>query len=124
VNLLSYRGLIDNQYTDVSNLTTLLGTLVNSYRLLIGGAYELNNISEAKKSDVKEAVKRADNLGEIIDEIIKTLDECNTSYIKYCKIKKSFIDDKTIKDNILTEINNEIEFQNSSSREDDEDDEF
>ena len=119
---MSYRGLINNQYTDVSNLTTLLSTLVNSYRLLIGGAYELNNISEAKKSDVKEAVKRADNLGEIIDEIIKTLDECNTSYFKYCKIKKSFIDDKAIKDNILTEINNEVEFQNSSSRDDEDKD--
>lgn len=119
---MSYRGLINNQYTDVSNLTSLLSTLVNSYRLLIGGAYELNNISEAKKSDVKEAVKRADNLGEIIDEIIKTLDECNTSYVKYCKIKKSFMDDKVIKDNILTEINNEVEFQNSSSRDDEDED--
>ena len=119
---MSYRGLIKDQYTDVSNLTSLLNTLVNSYRLLIGGAYELNNISEARKSDVKEAVKRADNLGEIIDQIIKTLDECNTSYVKYCKMKKSYIDDKVIKDNILTEINNELEFKNSSSIKDDYDD--
>ncbi len=112
---------MNNQYNEVNNLTTLLNSLVNSYRLLIGGAYELNNISEAKKGDVKDAVKRADDLGEIIDEIIRTLDECNTSYIKYCKIKKSFIDEKSIKDNILTEINNEIEFKNSSGREDEED---
>ena len=115
---MSYRHIIKDQYTDVSNLTSILNSLVNSYRLLIGGAYELNNISEARKSDVKEAVKRADSLGEIIDEIIKTLDECNTSYVKYCKIKKSFIDEKSIKDNILTEINNEVEFQNSSDRDD------
>ncbi|MDV4151951.1 hypothetical protein R0131_14075 [Clostridium sp. AL.422] len=118
---MAYRHLMNNQYNEVNNLTTLLNSLVNSYRLLIGGAYELNNISEAKKGDVKDAVKRADDLGEIIDEIIRTLDECNTSYIKYCKIKKSFIDEKSIKDNILTEINNEIEFKNSSGREDEED---
>lgn len=121
---MSYRHIIKDQYNDVNNLTSLLNSLVNSYRLLIGGAYELNNISEARKSDVKEAVKRADNLGEIIDEIIKTLDDCNTSYVKYCKMKKSFIDDKAIKDNILTEINKDLDFKNSPGRdEDDEDDE-
>ncbi len=54
-------------------LTNLLNSMVNSYRLLVGGANELNNISEAKKVQVKEAIKRADDLGEIIDEIIKTL---------------------------------------------------
>lgn len=119
---MSYRHLIKDQYNDINNLTTLLNSLVNSYRLLIGGAYELNNISEAKKSDVKEAVKRADNLGEIIDEVIKGLEDCNTSYVKYCKIKKSFIDDKALKDNILTEINSELDFKNSSGR-DEEDEE-
>lgn len=116
---MAYRHIIKDQYTDINNLTTLLNSLVNSYRLLIGGAYELNNISEAKKSDVKEAVKRADDVGEIIDEIIKALDECNTSYVKYCKIKKSFIDEKSIKDNIWTEINHELNFNNSSDRDDD-----
>ncbi|WP_066891079.1 hypothetical protein [Clostridium nigeriense] len=121
---MAYRHLIKDQYTDISNLTTLLNSLVNSYRLLIGGAYELNNISEAKKSDVKEAVKRADDVGEIIDEIIKALDECNTSYVKYCKIKKSFIDEKAIKDNILTEINYELDFKNSPHKyKDDEEEE-
>lgn len=120
---MAYRHIIKDQYTDISNLTTLLNSLVNSYRLLIGGAYELNNISEAKKGDVKEAVNRADDVGEIIDEIIKALDECNTSYVKYCKIKKSFIDEKAIKDNIWTEINHELNFSNSSDRDEDEDEE-
>lgn len=120
---MSYRHIIKDQYNDVNNLTSLLNSLVNSYRLLIGGAYELNNISEARKSDVKEAVKRADNLGEIIDEIIKTLDDCNTSYVKYCKMKKSFIDDKAIKDNILTEINKDLDFKNSPGRDEDDEDE-
>ena len=120
---MSYGQLMKNQYNDVNNLTTLLNSLVNSYRLLIGGAYELNNISEARKSEVKVAVKRVDNLGEIIDEIIKALDECNTSYVKYCKIKKGFIDEKSSKDNILTEINNDLNFNNSSGRDEEDDEE-
>lgn len=120
---MSYKNLMKNQYNDINNLTTLLSSFVSSYRLLIGGAYELNNISEAKKSDVREAVKRADNLGEIIDEIIKALDDCNTSYVKYCKIKKGFIEEKSNKDNILTEINFELDFQNSPGRDDEDDDE-
>ncbi|MBS4804522.1 MAG: hypothetical protein KH005_06505 [Clostridium sp.] len=120
---MSYRHLMKNQYNDINNLTNLLGSMVNSYRLLIGGANELNNISEAKKGDVKEAVKRADNLGEIIDEIIKTLDDCSGAYVKYCKLKKNYIDDKTIKDNILTEIDYDLQFNNSERDEDEDEDE-
>lgn len=116
---MQYRSLIKSHYNEINNLTNLLNSMVNSYRLLVGGANELNNISEAKKSQVKEAVKRADDLGEIIDEIIKTLDECSASYTKYCKIKKQYVDEKTNKDNILTEIDYEIQF-NNSEREDEE----
>lgn len=116
-----YRNLMKNQYNEINNLTNLLSSMVNSYRLLIGGANELNNIYEAKKGNVKDAVKRADDLGEIIDEIIKTIDECSTSYIKYCKIKKSFIDEFSDKDSILTEIDYELDFKNSTKRDEDED---
>ncbi|MDZ5035333.1 hypothetical protein, partial [Clostridium perfringens] len=94
---MGYKDLIRGQYNEINNLTNLLSSMVNSYRLLIGGANELNNISEAKKSQVKEAVERADDLGDIIDEIIKTIEECSTSYTKYCKIKKQFIEEKTNK---------------------------
>ena len=114
-----YRDLIKNQYDEINNLTNLLGSMVNSYRLLIGGANELNNISEAKKSHVRDAVERADDLGDIIDEIIKTLDECSSSYTRYCKMQKQYIDEKTNKDNILTEIDYELDFDNSE-REDEE----
>jgi hypothetical protein len=92
--------------------------MVNSYRLLVGGAYELNNISEAKKNKVKEAVDRATDLGKIIDEIISAIDECSDSYIKYVKIKKQFVEDNTDKQVILTEINNELNFMNSEREED------
>lgn len=116
---MKYKDLIKGQYNEINNLTTLLGSMVNSYRLLIGGANELNNTSEAKRSSVKDAVKRIDDLGEIIDEIIKTLEESSTSYTKYCKIREEFIDGKTNKNNILTEINNELQFKNSERGEDD-----
>ncbi|WP_411169995.1 hypothetical protein ACH36K_05745 [Clostridium sp. MB05] len=116
---MGYKDLIRGQYNEINNLTNLLSSMVNSYRLLIGGANELNNISEAKKSQVKEAVERADDLGDIIDEIIKTIEECSTSYTKYCKIKKQFIEEKTNKHNILTEIDFDLDFDNSE-REDEE----
>lgn len=110
---MQYKDLIQDQYNEINNLNNLLSSMVNSYRLLIGGANELNNISETKKSKVKDAVKRSEDLGHIIDEIIKTLDECSGSYIKYCKIKKQFIEENTTKDAILTEINYELDFNNS-----------
>ena len=111
-----------NQFNEINNLTNLLSSMVNSYRLLIGGANELNNIYEAKKGNVKDAVKRVEDLGEIIDEIIKTIDECSTSYIKYCKIKKSFIEEFSDKDSIMTEIDYELDFKNSTGRDEDEND--
>lgn len=86
--------------------------MVNSYRLLIGGANELNNTSEAKKSKVKEAIDRANALGKIIDEVISVLGECCDSYIEYCKIRKEFIKANTSEQIILTEINEELNFIN------------
>ncbi|WP_322546204.1 hypothetical protein [Clostridium perfringens] len=44
---MGYKDLIRGQYNEINNLTNLLSSMVNSYRLLIGGAIELNNISEA-----------------------------------------------------------------------------
>ena len=110
---MQYKDLIQDHYNEINNLNNLLSSMVNSYRLLIGGANELNNISEVKKSKVKEAVERSEELGHIIDSIIKTIDECSGSYIKYCKIKKQFIEENTNKDVILTEINYELDFDNS-----------
>ena len=119
---MKYQQLMKQYYGDLSNLNQLLQSMVNSYRLLIAGAAELNNINEARRSYVKVAVKRADNLGEIIDEIIKTLDDCSGAYVKYCKLKKNYIDDKTIKDNILTEIDYDLQFNNSERDEDEDED--
>ena len=114
---MKYQQLMKQYYGDINNLSQLLQSMVNSYRLLIAGAAELNNINEAKSSYVKVAVKRADNLGEIIDHVIELLDECGESYFKYIKIVGGHILKNTDNNVILTEVDNELLFQDASVRE-------
>ena len=66
----------------VEQLTVLLASLTNSYRLLVGSADEFNRISLAKRSDVEDAIDRASDLGEIIDDIIKKLDHKLDDYLE------------------------------------------
>ena len=110
---MAYREVIKNNGEELNNLADLLGKFVNSYRLLIGGAGELNIIALAKKSEVKDALDRAADVGAIIDDLVKVIESSDNCYFKYMKIKNNFILSKTEKDSILTEINNELEFQNS-----------
>ncbi|MBU3137429.1 hypothetical protein KPL39_14255 [Clostridium gasigenes] len=110
---MAYREVIKNNGEELNNLADLLGKFVNSYRLLIGGAGELNIIALAKKSEIKDALDRAANVGAIIDDLVKVIESSDNCYFKYMKIKNNFILSKTEKDSILTEINNELEFQNS-----------
>lgn len=58
----------------ISDLISALKPLSESYRLLVGAADELNGITLAHKKDLKDAIQRADDLGDIIDKVIKTLD--------------------------------------------------
>lgn len=60
-------------FNDVNNLNTLLTQLVNSYRLTVGAAEEFNRISFSTKDDVEDAVARADELGELLDDVIQVL---------------------------------------------------
>lgn len=106
-----YKNMMQDQYKDISNLTSLLSSMVNSYRLLIGSANDLSNLPEAKDNKIKDAVDRAVTLGKIIDEVISSIDACSYSYIKYCKIKKDIIEEKTNKGIILNEINDELNFR-------------
>lgn len=106
-----YKSVIQDQYKDISNLTSILSSMVNSYRLLIGSANDLSNLPEAKDNKIKEAVERALALGKIIDKVIDVLDDSSYSYIKYCKIKKDVIEENTNKGVIQTEINNELNFK-------------
>lgn len=106
------RKVVETYYSDLNNLADLLGKLVNSYRLLIGGADELNKIALAKKKEVKEALNRADELGEIIDNIIIALERASYSYVDYCSIKSEIIKGKLTSDNIETEIDDDLKFEN------------
>ena len=114
---MKYQQLMKQYYGDINNLSQVLQSMVNSYRLLIAGAAELNNINEAKSSYVKVAVKRADSLGKIIDHIIDLIDECGEGYFKYIKIVGGHILKNTDNNVILTEVDNELLFQDASVRE-------
>ncbi|QGU96064.1 hypothetical protein GOM49_14045 [Clostridium bovifaecis] len=105
------RKVIQTYYTDINNLADLLGKLVNSYRLLIGGADELNKIALSKKSDVRDALKRADKLGDIIDEIIEILEKSSDSYVDYCDLKSEIIKGKLNEGYIYTEIEEDLNFK-------------
>lgn len=119
---MAYQEIIQNNSDELNKLADLLGKFVNSYRLLIGGAGELNNIALAKKDVVKDAIERAEDVGAIIDDLVRVIEGSGNCYFKYAKIKNEFILSKTQKDLILTEIDNELDFQNSK-RDDEDDDE-
>ena len=91
--------------------------MVDSYRLLIAGAAELNNIYEAKSSYVKDAVHRANKLGDTIDNVIDLLEECGETYFKYCAVMGEYILKKSDNKVILTEVDEELFLQDSSVRE-------
>ncbi len=100
--------MIQTYYSDINNLADILTKLVSSYRLIIGGADELNKIALSKKSDVKDALKRADSLGDIIDETIKVLDDASYSYMSYCRMKTEIMKDKIQIEFIETEIDEDL----------------
>lgn len=58
----------------VTQLTDILSSLTQSYRLMIGGAEEFNRITLASRDDVDDAIDRADSVGNIIDEVLIALE--------------------------------------------------
>ncbi|KOF56925.1 MULTISPECIES: hypothetical protein [Clostridium] len=102
------RKIIEDYYCDLNNLSGLLTNCVSSYRLLIGGASELNQITPATKHDVKKAIQRVNKLGDIIDELLKTMECYEIDYINYCKIKASVMECKLNKEFVLSQIEEEL----------------
>lgn len=111
-----HRKIVEQYYVDINNLTELLSKLVNSYRLLIGGAAELNTIALSHKKEVKDALKRVDELGDIIDKVINVLDRSSFSYMDYCKLKAEILESKMQVQYIETEIDEELEFNNDNDK--------
>ena len=111
---MKYNQLMKEYYSNVNNLTHLLRSMVDSYRLLIAGAAELNNINEARTSYVKDAVHRADKLGETIDHLIELIDDCGESYFHYCAVIGDYMLKKGDNKAILTEVDEELLFNDAT----------
>lgn len=110
---MGYHKVMKDYYANLNNLADLLKKLTESYRLLIGGAFELNNIPEARTKYVKEAVGRADKLGDEIDHLIDLLEECGESYYNYCATVNEYILKNADNKVILTEVDSDLQFENS-----------
>lgn len=111
---MSYREAIHSYYDDLNNLTDLLNKYVNIYRLLVASAAEANNTSSATREHIKEASERAAKMGDLIDEVIKVIEDSEDHYLKYCKTKSKVISSNTGKGDIYNEITKELDFDNSS----------
>jgi hypothetical protein len=110
--ILSDRKIMEDYCTDICNLVDILNKLTNSYRLLIGGAGELNSIGLARKNQIRDAIDRAVDLGNIIDKVMKSLDKSSCAYFDYCELKCKFLNNKVIEAYVLTEINEELQLKN------------
>lgn len=105
---MSHRKIIEDYYCDVNNLAELLSKLTNSYRLLIGGVGELNSIAGVHKSEVKDSLKRAYKVGNVIDKVVDTLKDSTEAYTEYCKITTEVIKRKMQIKYVETEIDDEL----------------
>lgn len=110
--ILGYGEVIHAHYDDLNNLSNLLRNYIEIYRLLISSTSELNSTSISKKAELKHAIERIDNIGEIIDDILKVIKKCEVSYGKYCFLKSEVISANTEKDSIMMEIHKDLEFHN------------
>lgn len=105
------RKVVETYYADINNLADLLTKLVNSYRLLIGGADELNKIALASKGQIKDSLKRVDKLGDLIDEVIDALEESSHSYLEYCYLKSNLIKGRVNEACLITEIQEKLNYK-------------
>ena len=82
-------------FKEVNNLSVVLSSYANTYRLLVG----------------------ADEMGKIIDSILEVIKDNEEAYIKYIKLKSKFIMEKASKDIIQTEVEQDLLFENSNREE-------
>lgn len=115
---MSHKKLMDEYYCDINNLADLLSKLINNYRVLIGGAGELNSMSVSHKKDAKDALHRANKLGDMIDKVLNTLERSTLGYVEYCKMKSEIMKGKMLSQYIETEINEELFLNNLDELED------
>lgn len=102
------KRFIDDYYCDMNNIIDSITKLANSYRLMIGGAEELNRITLAKKRDVKAALKRVNKIGDIIDDYLDVLDDIDLPYFEYCKFKSDYYKTRIKANFIIEKIEEEL----------------
>lgn len=97
---------------EVEELSNILNGLTNSYRVLVDAAEEFNHISFSSKDDVNDAVDRADDVGELIDEVIDTLGYKLKEYLKDIRkselCKEEYINLEIMNENIYPKDNYKI----------------
>lgn len=122
---MSHKKIMEDYYCNINNLTDLLSKLTNCYRLMIGGASELNTIALAHKKDIKSAIDRVNKLGNTIDHIIGVLDKSSDGYTYYCKLCSELVQNKIKVEYIEDEIDEELFMDNLDElyEEDDDNDE-
>lgn len=109
---MDYEKKIQIQYETLDNLSHLLKSYVESYRLMVSSAAELYTINLAKKGEVKDAIERVHEIGDIIDDILKAIKRCESSYIKYCYTKDDFLFQDPLKTEIHTELDDALDYHN------------
>lgn len=108
---MAQRRIIESYARDIGFTIEQLCKLIGSYKTLIDAASNVNSIAIANKSDVKDALKRAREVGCIIDEIIDVLDCSICTWGKYMKLKTEYINSRLDLCLIETEIEEEIRLQ-------------
>ncbi|NMB12306.1 MAG: hypothetical protein GX977_08470 [Firmicutes bacterium] len=101
----------------IEHLASLLASLTNSYRLMVGAADEFNRISLAKRSDVEDAIDRASDLGEIIDDVLKRLDDELGDYLDVvcrCDFDIQLLRPGIPQPSVTSEAEEELEFEESA----------
>lgn len=108
-----YTSYDDLLIRDIRMLIDILTALVSSYRLLVGAADEFNGITLAHESDLKGAIDRADDMGDIIDDIDKRLKYLIKQLIKRMDCNDDYDIDKNIFIGKLDETSKEKYYKSS-----------
>lgn len=108
---MSQRKIIEGYAKDIDMTVDQLGRLVAIYKTLIDSAASFNGIALASKSDVKDSLKRAREVGEIIDELIDSLEYALCTWSKYLKLKTEYINSRLDICYIEAQVEEELRIQ-------------
>ena len=79
-------------YKDTNNLMILMSSICNNYRILAGAATEINQITLARKSQVKQTYHLISQFGDVLDNLLDVIGPSLCPYEQYLCNKYVFID--------------------------------